>query len=320
MNLLQKILQNKKATKPVIYGIAGATLSDEEKYFFSKNGCVGFILFARNIQNKLQLKKLTDSLKELMDGEVLILVDQEGGRVARLGAPDWKKYPSGEYFSKIYESNPDEAKEKIFQNFYEIGKDLAEVGINVDCAPVLDILTEKTHKIIGDRALGKNVKQISDLGKKTCEGLLSSNVYPVIKHIPGHGRALADSHLELPIVDTKLEELLETDFAVFKNFTDQKFAMTAHVLFTALDKEFCATVSKKIISLIRNEIGFKNILMSDDLSMKALGGSFSSRTNLVLDAGCDLVLHCNGEMKEMEEINFALQNKNISDELRAKFC
>ena len=308
--LLNNIAKNKNLTKPVIYGLSGLYLTDEEKYFFSKNGCIGFIIFSRNIKDKQQLKQLILSLKELMDGDVLILVDQEGGRVARLSDPDWKQYPSGEFFASLYEKDKEMALEKIYKNFQEIADDLNEVGINVDCAPVLDILTEKTHQIIGNRAYGNNVTQIVDLGNKVCEALLSKNVYPVIKHIPGHGRASADSHLELPVVNATLAELLETDFAVFKNFTQQKFAMSAHVLFTALDKENCATNSEKIIRFIREEIGFTNILMSDDLSMKALGGSFSSRANIALKAGCDLILHCNGNMQEMLEINSVLPNIN----------
>jgi len=315
--LLKQIANNKNLIKPVIYGISGPTLTDEEKYFFSKNSCIGFILFARNIQNKEQVKKLTSSLKELMGGETLILVDQEGGRVARLKEPHWKCYPAGDFFASLYKNDKAAALDLLYKNFQEIADDLVEVGINVDCAPVLDILTSKTHQVIGDRAYGTNVEQVSALAKKVCEGLLSKKVYPVIKHIPGHGRAASDSHLELPIVDTSLEELRITDFAVFKNFTEQKFAMTAHVLFTALDKNKCATISPAIIKLIREEIGFKNILMSDDLSMKALGGTFAERTELVLQAGCDLVLHCNGNMQEMLEINTKLPH--CSDNLREKF-
>ena len=192
MSLLNKIAQNKNATKPVIYGVAGTTLTDEEKYFFSKNGALGFILFARNVENKTQVKKLTDSIREVMNGEVLMLVDQEGGRVARLKSPEWKTYPTGQYFADLYQNNPAQAREKLFKNFQEIARELVEVGFNVDCAPVLDILTEKTHAVIGDRAYGTNALQVADLGQKVCEGLLSEGVYPVIKHIPGHGRAAAE--------------------------------------------------------------------------------------------------------------------------------
>lgn len=317
MSLLHKISQNKKANKPAIYGVSGTSLTDEEKYFFSKNGALGFIVFARNIEDKIQLKKLTDSIREIMDGEVLILVDQEGGRVARMTEPHWKKYPSGQYFADLYQQNPAQAEAELFKNFQEIAADLVEVGINVDCAPVLDILTEKTHQVIGDRAYGKSAQQVAILGRKVCEGLLSKGVYPVIKHIPGHGRGTSDSHLELPVVDASLAELRATDFLPFKDLNDQKFAMTAHILFTAIDKINCATTSPTAIKMIREELGFKNILMSDDVSMKALKGSFKQKSEEILAAGCDLVLHCNGNMNEMLEINSALPE--LSDKFFERF-
>ncbi len=316
MNLLKQISQSKNASKPVIYGVSGPSLTDEEKYFFKKNGALGFIFFARNIVDKNQLKNLTDSLKELMEGEVLMLIDQEGGRVARLKEPHWKKYPAGKYFADIYQENPFDAKEKLYQNFQEIAADLVEVGINVDCAPVLDILSEKTHHVIGDRAYGSNPHQVSELGKVVCDALLSKKVYPVIKHIPGHGLGTSDSHLELPVVDASLDYLRQNDFIPFRKLNDQKFAMTAHILYSAIDAENCATTSKKAIKLIREEIGFKNILMSDDVSMKALKGSFAEKTKAILNAGCDIVLHCNGNMQEMLEINSALPI--LEDKLKEK--
>jgi len=305
-NLLQIISQNKKLFKPVIYGINSLELTNEEKNFFSKNSCLGFILFARNIANKDQLKKLTDSLRDLMDGEILILVDQEGGRVSRLKPPVWNSYPTGKYFSDLYNTNKEQARIELFNNYQQIANDLVEVGINVNCAPVLDILTSKTHEVIGDRALGNNPAQVSDLGQQVCDGLLSKGVFPVIKHIPGHGRGSCDSHLELPIVDASLEDLNQSDFIPFKKLSNQKFAMTAHILYQSIDKNNCATISKNAIDLIRNQIGFKNILMSDDLSMKALTESFAIKTQKVLNAGCDIVLHCNGSMSEMQEINSIL--------------
>ena len=317
MPLLKQISQNKKITKPVIYGLSGAVLTDDEKYFFSKSGAIGFIVFARNIADKAQLKNLTDSIRELMEGEVLILVDQEGGRVARLKEPHWKKYPTGQYFADLYQTNKQLAKDELYKNFVAIAQDLVEVGINVDCAPVLDVLTEKTHQVIGDRAYGKDGKQVADLAQEVCKGLLSQGVYPVIKHIPGHGRGTADSHLELPSVDATLSELRESDFAPFIALNEQKFAMTAHILYNAIDKNCCATTSPTAIDLIRNYIGFKNILMSDDVSMKALQGSFVQKTKAILNAGCDLVLHCNGDMAEMKEIDSALPK--IKDEFWTRF-
>ena len=318
MNLLQKVAENKNITKPVIYGLSSTILTEEEKIFFTKNNPIGFILFARNIENKQQLKNLCASLKELMQGEVLILIDQEGGRVARMKEPHWKCYPSGEFFAKLYEENQELAKKSLFENFAEIASDLKEVGININCAPVLDILTAKTHQVIGDRAYGNQPMQVAALGRKVCEGLLSKEVYPVIKHIPGHGRGSTDSHLELPIVETSLEELRKSDFIPFQELNDQKFAMTAHILFAAIDKENCATTSKAAINLIRNEIRFKNILMSDDVSMKALKGSFAQKTTQILEAGCDLVLHCNGNMSEMQEISKVLPN--LTDNFWQRFC
>lgn len=306
--ILHKISSNRKLTKPVIYGIGGTELSDAEKSFFSQNSCLGFILFSRNIIDKSQLKTLTNSLREVMDGEIMLLIDQEGGRVARLAKPIWPSYPSGKHYADIYASNPALAKKELFENFSKIGDDLNEVGINVNCAPVLDILNAQTHQVIGDRAYGQNAIQVAELGKQVCAGLLCKEVYPVIKHIPGHGRSTCDSHFELPKVSCSLQELRESDFIPFKMLNDQKFAMTAHILYSAIDVNNCATTSKLVISMIRNEIGFKNILMSDDVSMKALGGSFGKRTAAILDAGCDIILHCNGNMPEMIEINAALPN------------
>jgi beta-N-acetylhexosaminidase len=305
-NLLNQIAHNKKIFKPVIYGFQGTELTDEEKIFFSKNSCIGFILFARNIVDKTQLKKLTNSLRQIMDGEVLILIDQEGGRVARLQPPIWSSYPSGKYFADLYHQNPELALQEIFNNFINIANDLNEAGINTNCAPILDILTSKTHAIIGDRAYGDNAKQVIELAKKVCEAQLSKNIFPVIKHIPGHGLGSSDSHLELPIVENSLEYLEANDFLPFRALNHHKFAMTAHILYSALDPDNCGTISPKVIDIIRNKIGFKNILMSDDLSMKALRGDFKNRTQKTLNAGCDLILHCNGDMSEMQEINSVL--------------
>jgi len=308
MTLLSQIAKNKNITKPVIYGISGTVLTDEEKYFFKNNSCIGFILFSRNIVDKKQLQELTTSLRELMEGEVLILIDQEGGRVARLRPPVWQEYKTGEYFANLYQLDKNKAFQEIFDNFIDLAKELFEVGINVNCAPVLDVLSAKTHDVIGNRAYGSNPQQVAQLGQKVCDALLSQNIYPVIKHIPGHGLGACDSHLELPIVNEDIDYLRNNDFIPFAELRNQKFAMTAHILYNAIDDKNCATQSKNAINLIRNEIGFKNILMSDDLSMKALGGSFADRTIKTLDAGCDLILHCNGDMKEMLEINSALPN------------
>ncbi len=306
MNLLQKIANNQNIKRPVIYGLHGLKLLETEREFFKKSAPIGFILFARNIQNKKQVKELTDSLRSLMGGEVLILIDQEGGRVARLNAnnAEWQKYPTASYFADIYENEDKEkAKKACFENYQKIALDLKEIGVNVNCAPLIDILTDKTHNIIGDRAYGRNATQVYDLAKQVCDALLQNGVYPIIKHIPGHGRATLDSHKDLPIVDTPLKELIETDFVPFRKLKETKLAMTAHILYTKIDSKLPATISKKAINLIRNEIGFKNILITDDLSMEALPKSLTYRTQKSLEAGCDLILHCNGKMEEMEEIH-----------------
>lgn len=317
MNLLQKIAHNKNIKKPVIYGIESFELNDKEKYFFANSGPVGFIIFSRNIKDKDQLLKLTNSLKELMQSDVLILIDQEGGRVSRLSPPIWPKYPSGQYFGDIYATDKDQAKSAIYDNFQKISDDLIQLGINVNCAPILDIITPITHKVIGDRAYGDNSDQIIDLAKQICKSLLSKNIYPVIKHIPGHGRALCDSHFELPEITNDYNTLKYSDFLPFKALNQQKFAMTAHILYTKIDSNFCATHSSKMIDIIRNEINFKNILMTDDISMKALKGEIGDSAIKALNAGCDLILHCNSNMTEMQQIDKALPL--INDNLRIKF-
>jgi len=302
--------------KPVIFGLKSLELNQEEINFFKKVMPVGFILFARNIKDKKQVKNLTDSLKEICGENIFILIDQEGGRVQRMTEPNWKKYPSGEYFANLYLEDPDLARKKCYENFTELTNDLKEVVINTNCTPILDINFKDTHEIIKSRAFGTNPEKIADLGKVIAKTHLDNGLFPIIKHIPGHGRSLADSHLELPVIDVSLEELQKTDFIPFKELSDIKFAMTAHILYSQIDDQNPATMSKKMIDIIRNDIGFKNIIMTDDLSMKALQGSFTEKTEKSLIAGCDLILHCNGDIKEMIEINNSLDY--IGDELLIK--
>ena len=302
--------------KPVIFGLKSLELNQEEINFFKKVMPVGFILFARNIKDKKQVKNLTDSLKEICGENIFILIDQEGGRVQRMTEPNWKKYPSGEYFANLYLEDPDLARKKCYENFTELTNDLKEVGINTNCTPILDINFKDTHEIIKSRAFGTNPEKIADLGKVIAKTHLDNGLFPIIKHIPGHGRSLADSHLELPVIDVSLEELQKTDFIPFKELSDIKFAMTAHILYSQIDDQNPATMSKKMIDIIRNDIGFKNIIMTDDLSMKALQGSFTEKTEKSLIAGCDLILHCNGDIKEMIEINNSIDY--IGDELLIK--
>ena len=316
MNLLKEISQNKNIKKPVIYGLKGLQISQQEIDFFRKSSPIGFILFARNIQDKIQLKKLCDDLKDLMGGQVLILIDQEGGRVQRIKPPLCSSYPPIFDLAKNYQQDPDLTCRKIYQNYQNIASDLGEFGINVNCAPLLDILSKETHDVIGNRALGDNCNDVAKLAQIVCDSLLSKNIYPVIKHIPGHGRAKCDSHLDLPIVDISLKELQESDFVPFKQLKDQKFAMTAHILYSQIDDSLPATLSKKVIDVIRNQIDFQNIIMTDDLSMKALKGSFEEKTIQAINAGCDVILHCNGDMQEMVAINNSLNN--INDSLLSK--
>jgi beta-N-acetylhexosaminidase len=287
----------------VIFGLSGKEITAEERVFFSKVNPLGFILFARNIDNPEQVKKLVSDLKAIVGWECPILIDQEGGRVARLKPPHWRNSPAMRGFAKIAaEDNIEKAEEGVYLNYRLIGQELYELGINVDCAPVCDILFDGAHDIVGDRSFGGDVDIVSRLARKTAEGLLDSSVLPIIKHIPGHGRAKSDSHKELPVVDSPLDELLESDFKVFKNLKDMPWAMTAHILYTAIDDKKPATLSKKVISIIRENIGFNGVLISDDLSMEALQGSFADRTKGAIAAGCDVVLHCNGKMEEMSEI------------------
>ena len=296
------------STKAVIFGIEGPSLSEKEIDFFKSVKPVGFILFARNCLNPNQLKNLISELKiTVHDGDVLILIDQEGGRVARLGPPNWPKRPSASIFARLAEENVALACEALDLNARLMAQDLRALGINVNCAPVLDIFQRESDPIIGDRSFGHNVEQVSVLGKVFCKSLLKGGILPVIKHIPGHGRAIVDSHKAMPLVDTPWNELSNSDFVPFKNLSDMPFAMTAHILYRDIDPKNLVTVSVKVIEeVIRKEILFKGFLITDDLSMNALEGTLTERTRSSLTAGCDAVLHCNGNMEEMIEIASAV--------------
>lgn len=287
--------------KPVIFGCSGLTLTAQERAFFEKEQPYGFIIFKRNIENPAQVKLLTDELKSCVKQKfVPILIDQEGGRVARLKPPHWPEFECcGAFESK--ENSEDES----FNSAFRIASELKLIGVNVDCAPMLDVRQPGAHDIVGDRAFSEDPKVVAKLGRAFMDGLKAGGVLPIIKHIPGHGRAMADSHLELPRVKASLKEL-EADFYPFRELNDAPYAMTAHIIYEAIDVENCATQSKKVIDVIRNNIGFKGLIMTDDLSMKALTGTFAERTTRSLEAGCDLILHCNGEMAEMQEIASAL--------------
>jgi len=288
--------------RAVIFGCAGATLSTEERRFFREADPFGFILFARNSSDPEQLKRLVAELRESVQRrDAPVLIDQEGGRVARLQEPHWRHPPAQGVFAELAEHSVDNAKRAAYLNARLIGRELAAAGITVDCLPVLDLPQTGGHGIIGDRALGKNPETIAALGQAICEGLLAEAVLPVIKHLPGHGRARVDSHKALPVVDTSLETLRETDFAPFRSLALLPWAMTAHVVYTAIDPDRPATVSPEVIStVIRGEIGFKGLLLSDDLGMEALAGELDRRASASLAAGCDLALHCSGVIKEMK--------------------
>jgi len=287
-----------------ILGCAGTTLSREEEAFFRAVKPWGFILFKRNIDTPQQTLALTEALRETLGRpDAPILIDQEGGRVARLQPPHWKKYPPGRAYGQLVANDPLVAREITRLGARLIAHDLRAIGVNVDCVPVLDVPDPKGHEIIGDRAYGDTPEQVATLGRAAAEGLLAGGVLPIIKHIPGHGRAMSDSHLELPVVKARLAELDARDFAPFRVLSDMPMAMTAHVVYTAIDRKRPATTSKKAIKkIIRESLGFDGLLMSDDLSMKALSGDFRQRARDSLSAGCDVVLHCNGDMAEMEAV------------------
>lgn len=287
-----------------ILGCAGTTLTAEEVAFFRDVKPWGFILFKRNIADPEQVRALTAALRATVGrDDAPILIDQEGGRVARLQPPHWRIYPPGRAYGELVANDPLTARAIARLGSRLIAHDLRSIGINVDCVPVLDVPDPNGHEIIGDRAYGDTPEQVATLGRAAAEGLLAGGVLPIIKHIPGHGRALSDSHLELPVVKAKLLELEIRDFAPFRVLSDMPMAMTAHVVYTAVDRGRPATTSKKVIrKIIRESIGFDGLLMSDDLSMKALSGDFKQRAKDSLSAGCDVVLHCNGDMAEMKAV------------------
>ena len=291
-------------THAAILGCAGQGLSREEQAFFRDVRPWGFILFARNIDSPGQVRRLVDDLRATVDRpDAPVLIDQEGGRVQRLGPPHWRRYPPGRAYGELPANDPLLQREIVRLGARLLAHDLAELGINVDCVPVLDVPVDGAHDVIGDRAYARTPEGVARLGRAACEGLIAGGVLPVVKHIPGHGRARADSHLDLPVVETPYEELDAWDFAPFKALSDMPMAMTAHVVYAAVDPRRPATTSKTAMrKVIRQAIGFDGLVMSDDLSMKALGGDFASRARASLAAGCDVVLHCNGDLDEMQAV------------------
>ncbi|HZV84763.1 MAG TPA: beta-N-acetylhexosaminidase [Brevundimonas sp.] len=289
-------------TSAAIYGCSGHRLTEAERAFFAEARPWGFILFRRNIDSPDQARALTSELRDSIgDDACPILIDQEGGRVQRMGPPHWPKYPPGEAYMTAV-NDPLSPRELVRLGARLMAHDLKAVGINVDCIPVLDVPVPGAHDIIGDRAYARDPMTVAQLGRAAAEGLLAGGVLPVIKHVPGHGRAFADSHHDLPVVHADLPTLDGWDFAPFKALSDMPLAMTAHVVFDAVDPKRPATTSKKAVRLIRDHLGFDGLIITDDLSMKALSGSLRERAEAALKAGCDVVLHCNGDLDEMRQV------------------
>jgi len=288
---------------PLFFGMAGTELSDAERSFFRDLDPAGYILFKRNVVDRAQLRALTDTLRDISGrDDVPILIDQEGGRVARMQPPEWPAFPKAELFDRLYDIAPMTAIEAARHNAHAIAATLHDVGITVDCLPLLDVRQPGAHDIIGDRALGAEPMRVAAMGRAVIEGLRAGGVVGVVKHIPGHGRAMADSHIELPVVGADADAL-ETDLAPFIALNGAPMAMTAHVVYPAWDTAACASLSSKVIGeIIRGRIGFDGLLMSDDLGMHALTGDFGQRAAGVLAAGCDIALHCSGDMAEMEAV------------------
>lgn len=287
--------------RALIVGLSGLELTEDERRFFRDIDPWGFILFRRNVADRAQLSRLAAELRAAVGRRAPVLIDQEGGRVQRMAPPVWPAYPSGRAYGCI--KSPFARREAAWLGARLIAHDLHEVGIDVDCLPVLDVPSPGAHDVIGDRAYGDTADTVASLGRAAAEGLLAGGVLPVVKHIPGHGRAGADSHHDLPVVDAPLAALDTHDFAPFRVLADMPLAMTAHVVFTAIDPVRPATTSPAVIrDIIRGSIGFDGLLMSDDLSMKALQGDFAARARDSISAGCDVVLHCNGDRPEMEQI------------------
>lgn len=292
------------SAQAVIFGFTGLALSEAEIAFFRAAKPWGFILFARNCADPAQLRALCASLRDLTGrAHTTIFIDQEGGRVARLRPPHWRLPPAAAIFGTLREADAERGREAAYLNSRIIAHDLLELGINADCLPVLDVPHPGAHDIIGDRAYALDPHGVAELGRAAADGLIDGGVLPVIKHIPGHGRAQADSHEELPIVDASADDLTRIDFMPFRSLSAMPLAMTAHVVYSAIDPQRPATTSSKVIhNVIRGLMGFDGALMSDDLSMKALKGTIAERTKASFAAGCDLVLHCNGDMGEMEDV------------------
>ncbi|MGX1107795.1 MULTISPECIES: beta-N-acetylhexosaminidase [Bradyrhizobium] len=287
-----------------ITGISGLILNDAEREFIRAERPWGFILFKRNIESPTQVAALVGELRSAVGVvDAPVLIDQEGGRVQRLGPPHWPAYPPGASSGALYDIDPKLGLAAARLSSRLIAADLIDLGITVDCLPLADVPVAGADAVIGNRAYGTEPGKVAAIARAVTDGLEQGGVLPVLKHIPGHGRATADSHFRLPTVDTARDELERTDFAAFQPLADLPMAMTAHVVFSALDPAHPATTSATIVEqVIRGLIGFQGLLMSDDVSMNALAGSIAERTRAIVTAGCDMVLHCNGNIDEMREV------------------
>ena len=287
-----------------ITGVSGFTLTADERDFMRANRPWGFILFKRNIETSTQVTALVAELRESTnEPDAPVLIDQEGGRVQRFGPPHWPAYPPGAVFGALYDIDRKLGLTAARLSARLIAADLIDLGVTVDCLPLADLPVAGADAVIGSRAYGTEPGKVAAIARAVTEGLEQGGVLPVLKHIPGHGRATADTHFKLPVVDTSRAELERTDFAAFQPLADLPMAMTAHVVFSALDPAQPATTSATIIEqVIRGSIGFQGLLMSDDVSMNALAGSIAERTRAIVSAGCDMVLHCNGNLDEMREV------------------
>ena len=291
-------------SKAFITGLSGTTLTPAERDFIRAERPWGFILFRRNIDTPAQVAALTAEVRNVLgEPDAPFLVDQEGGKVQRFRPPNWPLYPAGAAFGQLYDIDPALGLKAARLSARLIADDLAKVGVTVDCLPLADVPVPGADDVIGDRAYGEEPKKVSAIARAVTEGLEQGGILPILKHIPGHGRETADSHLKLPVVDTPKSELESIDFAAFKPLADLPMAMTAHVVFSAYDPAQPATTSATMIErVIRGLIGFQGLLMSDDVGMNALAGSIAERTRALLAAGCDMVLHCSGELPEMQQV------------------
>ena len=306
------------STRAFITGVSGTELTAAEREFIRDQRPWGFILFKRNVATPAQVAALVAELRAVAEApDAPILIDQEGGRVQRLGPPHWPAYPPGAVFSTLYDTDSALGLTAARLSARLIAADLAELGITVDCLPLADVPVPGADAVIGNRAYGTEPGKVAAIARAVTEGLEQGGVMPVLKHIPGHGRATADTHFKLPTVDTPRAELERTDFAAFKPLADLPMAMTAHVVFSAVDPAHPATTSATMIAeVIRDAIGFQGLLMSDDVSMNALAGTIAERTRALFAAGCDVALHCNGNIEEMREV--AGQTPELSDRALAR--